>query len=59
MTTALINVIDKRFNRGVWRLQARQRISSKEPVQSEEEVEATMADLLKDYPQLSQGWQLL
>jgi twitching motility protein PilU len=50
--TLLINIIDKRFNRDVWRIQARQRATAKEPVKSQSETNAILGDLLQDYPQL-------
>jgi len=50
--TLLINIIDKRFNRDVWRLQAKQRATAKEPILSQEEINAVFLDLLQDYPQL-------
>jgi len=51
--TLLINIIDKRFNRDVWRLQAKQRATAKEPNLSQEEINAVFLDLLQDYPQLA------
>jgi len=50
--TLLINVIDKRYNRDVWRLQAKQRITADAPVRTQEEANEILLDLLKDYPKL-------
>lgn len=50
--TLLINIIDKRFDRDIWRLQAKQRTSADDPTLSQEEINAVLLDLLQDYPQL-------
>jgi len=50
--TLLINIIDRRFNSDVWRLQAKQRATANDPNKSQTEINAIMLDLLQDYPQL-------
>ena len=46
----LINIRDKRFNRCIWRLQAKQKIEADEPIKSQDEVTSIVSDLLSDYP---------
>jgi hypothetical protein len=48
----LINIIDKRFNSDVWRMQAKQRTTADEPTKSQTEINAILLDLLQDYPRL-------
>jgi len=50
--TLLINIIDKRFNSDVWRMQAKQRTTADEPTKSQTEINAILLDLLQDYPRL-------
>jgi twitching motility protein PilU len=50
--TLLINIIDRRFNRDVWRMQAKQRASVGEPNLSQTEINTVLLELLQDYPQL-------
>jgi hypothetical protein len=50
--TLLINIIDKRLNSDVWRMQARQRAIAGEPAKSQEEFNAILLDLLLEYPHL-------
>jgi len=50
--TLLINIIDKRLNNDVWRMQARQRTTADEPAKSQEEFNAILLDLLEEYPHL-------
>jgi hypothetical protein len=48
--TLLINIIDKRTNNDVWRLQAKHRATPEEPHKSQEEVNSILLELLLDYP---------
>jgi twitching motility protein PilU len=48
--TLLINIIDKRTNNDVWRLQARHRATPEEPHKSQTEINAILLELLLDYP---------
>jgi twitching motility protein PilU len=51
--TLLINIIDRRFNSDIWRIQARQRATAKEEIRPQAEVNAILLDLLEDYPVLA------
>jgi len=48
--TLIINIIDKRTNCDVWRLQARHRATPEEPHKSQDEINAILLELLQDYP---------
>lgn len=48
--TLLINIIDKRNNNDVWRLQARHRATPEEPHKSQAEINSILLELLQDYP---------
>ena len=48
--TLLINIIDRRTNNDVWRLQARHRATPEEPHKSQTEINEILLELLLDYP---------
>ena len=48
--TLIINIIDKRTNNDVWRLQAKHLATPEEPHKSQDEINAILLELLQDYP---------